>query len=302
MENAYNYSMKDFQLKQILRCNLYRKADEFATSEELSLLYQYEQRLLKNIEPLFHGDRFDNTIELKKTHELIEQFTEEKNNADKWAIEQKISIDNKDYKLINNQNNILEYILPKVSNSLKNLVNSNKTIRHYDNKDVRYYFNSILNKLFIDRNIFPDKEYFENNFPFKKQSMTKVFLSYAYIDKLYTYPLFIEFYKYGIYLYIDWMHNDKFSDGTLLKNNLTNEMKDSKQLLLLLSPHNELNLKGNPAFRNWCSWELGNYYKYKKGQEKYFINIYGRYSNKNMQIQGIKKLEGITDSSLLFGY
>ena len=38
---------------------------------------------------------------------------------------------------------------------------------------------------------------------------TKVFLSYAYKDRLYVLSLYCKFFYEGIYLYIDFLHNGK---------------------------------------------------------------------------------------------
>lgn len=132
---------------------------------------------------------------------------------------------------------------------------------------------------------------------YKEKTKNKVFLSYAYDDKLYTLPLFINFLNHGIFLYVDWIFNNREKDGRKIKESLITNLRDSSQLLFLRSTKSELaipgNGKGSSTIRGWCSWELGSFYTQGKSNEKYYTNIY-RLPNKHLtQLDGIKPLHGI---------
>lgn len=132
-----------------------------------------------------------------------------------------------------------------------------------------------------------------------EKNMNKVFLSYAYEDHLYTLSLFLFFYSKGIYLYIDWMHNDLIDSGVSLKDNLFREMNTCKQLLFLQSINMELNLSGNLGIKPWCAWEIGNFYRKELGKEKYYISIYDKNKkNKNIILEGIEKLSSLNNGVL----
>ena len=82
---------------------------------------------------------------------------------------------------------------------------------------------------------------------------TPVFLSYAYDDRLYTLSLFNFMYRNGIYLYVDWMHQGRENDGIILKNNITEELKQSKQLLFMRTVNSELKIEtdSKSVIRPW---------------------------------------------------
>ena len=125
-----------------------------------------------------------------------------------------------------------------------------------------------------------------------------VFLSHAYVDRLYCLALFHYFLGRGIYLYIDWMHSDPASDGGLLKYNLGKELCRSNQLLFLRSPNSELNIHGNKNIRPWCAWEMG-YFSAKFDDEEYLLNLYSTGPYNNLMLHNMKKLTDIVDSRLV---
>lgn len=106
----------------------------------------------------------------------------------------------------------------------------------------------------------------------------QVFLSHAYIDRLYTLGLFLYFYGRNIYLYIDWMHQPSGQLTKKIKNNLLIAIDNSKQILFLRSLNSELGLQGgNRQIREWCAWEIGIFdYKSHGTGDKYFIDRYRR--------------------------
>lgn len=132
---------------------------------------------------------------------------------------------------------------------------------------------------------------------YNKEEFTRVFLSYAYMDKLYTGALYCYFLDHGIELYIDWMHNPYLKDGKVLKEKLRKNLAQSEQFLFLRSVNSELHLGGSYYVRPWCAWELGNYYEHIK-DEKYYISLYGTPPMNNMQLDGLKMLKTINSGRL----
>lgn len=172
-----------------------------------------------------------------------------------------------------------------------------------------------LNK-FNDKHIKDISDFFDNRYIYPKQKnistdfyiermkryynrkvYTRVFLSYAYTDKLYTGALYCYFLGKGIELYIDWMHNPYLKDGKVLKEKLRENLAQSEQFLFLRSVNSELHLGGSYYVRPWCAWELGNYYEHIK-DEKYYISLYGTPPMNNMQLDGLKMLKGIHSGRL----
>lgn len=153
-----------------------------------------------------------------------------------------------------------------------------------------------ISDFFDDRYVYSKKkevytqsyiEQIKRHYDIKKY--TKVFLSYAYMDKLYTGALYCYFLGQGIELYIDWMHNPYLKDGKVLKEKLRENLAQSEQFLFLRSVNSELHLGGSYYVRPWCAWELGNYYEHIK-DEKYYISLYGMSPINNMQLDGLKML------------
>ncbi|NQN95791.1 hypothetical protein HO994_06935 [Streptococcus suis] len=125
-----------------------------------------------------------------------------------------------------------------------------------------------------------------NRFESERNVFAQIFLSHAYIDKLYTLGLFKFFYDKGVYLYIDWMHNTASNQQNVvpLKQLLGQELDNSIQLLFLRTINSELSIPGgNHQVRQWCSWEIG-YFEKSKGSnsqnnELFYIDAYSDYSN-----------------------
>ena len=151
---------------------------------------------------------------------------------------------------------------------------------------------SITDKVLHQNNEIDDIKRIIRKMP--SHGMSRVFLSYAYEDHLYTLILFYYFYSKGIYLYIDWLHNDAISRGIKIKNIIHHEMNYCSQLLFLPSINMELQLQGNNGVSPWCAWELGNFYRKHDGQNKYYINIYNAYKMKKYPIlDGLSSVENI---------
>ena len=61
---------------------------------------------------------------------------------------------------------------------------------------------------------------------------------------------------------------------SVTKKQLDNELGRSNQFLFLRTINSELDYYGNSHIRQWCSWEIGNYYT-KNPSRKFYINFYG---------------------------
>lgn len=136
---------------------------------------------------------------------------------------------------------------------------------------------------------------------FYKVNMNKVFLSYAFDDRLFALSLFFYLKRKGIFLYVDWIFSPEFKDGVHIKNNLLSHLNNCKQLLFLRTINSELGISNNRYIRGWCSWELGNFYNINGGTDKYYISLY-RSKNKhrkNKQLDGMSPLNEIKYSKLV---
>lgn len=98
------------------------------------------------------------------------------------------------------------------------------------------------------------------------------FLSYAFHDKLMSFLLFLEARSEEIVLFVDWMYCENYEYETMaLKENLSYFLKQTKKMLFLRSINSELNTsvtvyglfaKNKKMVRQWCSWEIGNFYNH----------------------------------------
>ena len=101
----------------------------------------------------------------------------------------------------------------------------------------------------------------------------QTFLSYAYSDKGLTQAPFYYFWLRSGFLYVNWMWNGVNSNSSVTKKILENELNRSNQLLFLRTINSELKIRGNYSIRQWCSWEIGNFYT-KHNDEKYYTSFY----------------------------
>lgn len=113
-----------------------------------------------------------------------------------------------------------------------------------------------------------------------RTSRKQTFLSYAYYDKGLTQALFIYFWMRKGFLYVNWMWDGVNSNSSLTKTKLECALADSDQLLFLRTTNSELRISGNHNIRQWCAWEIGNYYTKHKG-EKYYTSFYDKIEPRN---------------------
>lgn len=132
----------------------------------------------------------------------------------------------------------------------------------------------------------------------------QVFLSHAFVDRLYTLGLFLYFFKQNVYLYVDWMHQPKNSKTKKLKGNLIQEINNSVQLLFLRTLNSELALQGGKRqIREWCAWEIGTFDYKTNGLDKsrFYINRFRQNKqskSRSQLIQDFQPLRGIQNGSL----
>ena len=106
-----------------------------------------------------------------------------------------------------------------------------------------------------------------------RASRKQTFLSYAYYDKGLTQAMFVYFWMRSGFLYVNWMWDGVNSHSSMTKSKLESALADSDQFLFLRTTNSELRVRGNNnSVRQWCAWEIGNYYT-KHKDEKYYTSF-----------------------------
>ena len=154
-------------------------------------------------------------------------------------------------------------------------------------REIADYHNTIIEKNFVK--VWFEKDNKRNNF-----NLPQTFLSYAYKDKGVTLGLFLYFLFNGGLLYVNWMWSGVNEHSGITKNELDKALDQSSQFLFLRTPNSDLDYQGgNHTIRQWCSWEIGNYYT-KEKDKKYYIDFYGR-SKKNDLLFTFKTFHKVSD-------
>ena len=258
---------------------------------------------------------------IKGTIQEKEEFTKTMNDFLKYTIELLRDLERNIQK---SKADFYKLIIDNFEDSRKTLNNNLKMHKHHDNlfdnilsdkenpkkdknnrellKDIISYIEDRSKEAIDFRKIGYEDHDGENNKTEKeldKSWPNKVFLSYAHDDKLYTYGLYIYFKLYGVYLHVDWMHNGVIDDPHLLKKTLDNDMAKCDQFLFCRSINSELRVKGGQV-RQWCSWEIGNYYC-KRLNQKFYTQIYDGsvLLGKSALLDTLKPLSGILGGKLV---
>lgn len=266
-------------MEELSRVSLYnyileRDIPEQNISEQLSLTMKVNIRVLNGVEVYFLTSERENTT-IGSNYEELPLLERIRSNISQLNT----------FDLDVRRRRALEALgknLSQVYSDYENEYEQNK-----NEKDLRKLFNHIIKALCN----FDNKIMEEPGFVIEqkeREDRPQVFLSHAYQDKTYTLALFEYFYKKGIYLYIDWMHNGVLKDGRILKDELKREINQSSQLLFMRTTNSELNIQGKHYIRPWCSWELGNFYNSKNFDEKYLLNLYSIDNYSNVQLHGMK--------------
>ena len=140
-------------------------------------------------------------------------------------------------------------------------------------KEIAGFHNKVIEDCF-------ENPWFSDNDTSKSSAKPKTFLSYAYFDKGVTLGLYIYFQINGVMLYVNWMWSGLNTDSWITKDQLDKELETSIQFLFLRSINSELEYYGSSHIRQWCSWEIGNYYT-KRKNSKYYLSFYGKGTRKN---------------------
>lgn len=156
------------------------------------------------------------------------------------------------------------------------------------------HLNFLIEKNFIY--FFENPAYIGNNFS-NYSSMPKTFLSYAFDDKGLSLALFFYFYKHGGFLYVDWMWHGKIKRSDILKKIIHDEVISSKQFLFLRTSASELNIKGAYTVRQWCSWEIGNFYGVDK-DNKFLLAFYNPHTT-NQLLETFRIMVGIKNGIIV---
>jgi len=157
----------------------------------------------------------------------------------------------------------------------------------------------------ISDRLFDNSQYIDYVIAFQKDikdsKINRVFLSYAFKDRLYLLGIYDFFFIHGVHLYIDAFHNREHTDGDKLKEILSKELNRSNQFLFLRTPNSEFSMRGSYQIRQWCAWEIGYYHNLKMKQCFYFT-VYEREIDKNkpvnLLIQSFVRLTKIENGSL----
>lgn len=102
----------------------------------------------------------------------------------------------------------------------------------------------------------------------------------AYYDKGLTQALFYYFWRRSGLLYVNWMWDGVNNHSSVTKEKLEEALKDSNQFLFLRTTNSELRIRGNNSIRQWCAWEIGNFYT-KHKEEKYYTSFYDKIEPRN---------------------
>ena len=246
-------------------------------------LYNFAAQNLKNINLKFKNQ--DEVVRALKNSatflEKIEKMTGTKKNYEDFLRSY--------YSYSGFQNEELNLY---VSEAFQKRLEMNEKKREKDKDSFDEMFSAVLSAIIkyqnkvIDRNYIFEKDKKERFIADDNGIKKRTFLSYAYDDKGLSLSLFIYFLMHGGFLYVDWMWNSKADDCIALKSKLDEELDASNQLLFLRTAASELKIRGNHTVRQWCSWEIGNYYT-KKKDNKYMLAFYDN-ANENFFLKSFK--------------
>lgn len=125
----------------------------------------------------------------------------------------------------------------------------------------------------------------------------QTFLSYAYYDRGLTQALFYYFWPRSGFLYVNWMWEGLNKDSSTTKEKLEYALRESNQFLFLRTTNSELRMPGSHVIRQWCSWEMGNYYTKNKG-EKYYTSFYDKNEPRNDLLDSFKPMREVVQGEI----
>lgn len=127
----------------------------------------------------------------------------------------------------------------------------------------------------------------------------QTFLSYAYDDKGISLCLFLYFLINKGFLYVDWMWNKELS-GVEIKEKMFKQLEKSKYFLFLRTPNSEFPYKhGRNMIREWCSWEIGCFYKGRLPGRKFYTCFYEYSKPKNDLLSDFKAADIVENGEII---
>jgi hypothetical protein len=200
-----------------------------------------------------------------------------------------------------------EDVTKQLPDGLRNYLNAEFNLKEMSTLEVKTNRVKTYNQLFVSylncvadfqNKVIQEKFGAINNYDFfSARKRKQVFLSYAYDDRALSLALFVYFAFNDIFLYVDWMQSGKNKTGKLTKEKLEKELKNSNQLLFLRTALSELHIPGGYSIRQWCAWEIGNFYA-KRSNEKYIISFYENELIDNLFLDTFKIMDGIKDGRI----
>ncbi len=177
------------------------------------------------------------------------------------------------------KNYIFSSVLEQTSEKFKSKTKTFKSIVVNVFKAIANFHNNLISAIFHSK---------PKSFSLFKTNKPKTFLSYAYYDKGISLALFIYFYLHDGFLYVNWMWSGANDDSRVTKEQLEEQLSQCSQFLFLRTINSELEYYGANHIRQWCSWEIGNYYT-KHKDKKFLLNFYDRKGTVNDLLSTFKE-------------
>ena len=269
---------------------------------ELILSREYLYSLVAN-----SIDQLDPYIRLKNSREFIRDVFRD---SAKFVSYFEKDINNKQDYSFDEFDRLIKQAMNEIENdSFKEVLDSRilkESYKRFEDRKKNYSYKAIIVSVFKDiaayHNILIEKS-FVNPF-FKESDKEKIgnrpqtFLSYAYYDKGLSLGLFLYFQRMGGFLYVNWMWNGTNDDSSITKIELDKELYKSSQFLLLRTLNSEFDYYAKKQIRQWCSWEIGNYYN-KNPDEKYYVSFYDGDSASNDLLMTFKVFGRVYNGTII---
>lgn len=261
---------------ELTRYELFRNASmelmkleqiRFKDIKAVSSMYQNSATVLEGVEEIINNDSYISAEELEYHLRMNMNQLE-------------------DYEVVNQLRQILEKRLTEKSGKKAEV--TAKDIFRLILKAIADYQDKIIKENHI---LMEDYDRVSENRP-------QTFLSYAYYDKGLSLALFIYFWNRGGFLYVNWMWEKANTLGIKTKIKLEKALSDSQQLLFLRTTNSELHTKGNNSIRQWCSWEIGNFYT-KRETEKYYTSFYDKEIPRNDLLDSFKPMKMVDNGRII---
>lgn len=130
-----------------------------------------------------------------------------------------------------------------------------------------------------------------------RSATKRTFLSYAYCDKGLTQALFYYFWRRSGFLYVNWMWDGVNNHSSITKEKLEDVLENSNQFLFLRTTNSELRIRGSNSIRQWCAWEIGNFYT-KNKDEKYYTSFYDKTEPRNDILDTFRPMKEVVSGEI----